>query len=460
MTSRDNFDFSGAGQGGGEESTSRSIGILYNAPPKTTTSTAKAAAAQPGHAHSWAPVQTGTGSSQYTPSPSQFPQAPIFTPQGGAAPPPSRPSGLYAKPQTLKLEDTNVAMIGTAEDKKARLDASNTEKAWEGAGKAPGLQVWRIEQFKVIPWPREQYGTFLDGDSFIVLSTYDKGNGVLGYDLHFWLGLNTSQDEAGTAAYKTVELDDHLHQAPVEHRQVQGHEDDLFLSYWKPALNVQSGGVASGFKHWTAPDYPKKLYSVEGAKAKNVRISEIQFTAQALNSGDVFVLDAGKEIWQFNGRESSVFEKSAGSSFVSKLKAERKTGAVNTHVTEQGDRDTATFLQLLGAPAGFQIPPALPPPPEARGLETKILSSPAHGAPQLIVSGFAANRSYLKTNGVFIVDQGEEVFVWVGKSSIAADAKFALQRGIDYLKTAGKPLWTPVHRVLEGTESQQFKALL
>ncbi len=56
---------------------------------------------------------------------------------------------MCACSETLKLEDTNVAMIGTAEDKKARLDASNTEKAWEGAGKAPGLQVWRIEQFKV-----------------------------------------------------------------------------------------------------------------------------------------------------------------------------------------------------------------------------------------------------------------------------------------------------------------------
>ncbi len=149
-----------------------------------------------------------------------------------------------------------MALIGTAADKKARLEASNTERAWDVVGKAPGLHIWRIEQFKVVPWPREQYGTFLDGDSFIVLSIYDKGNGALGYDLHFWLGLNTSQvtflftrhhiyiisdcftpqDEAGTAAYKTVELDDHLHQAPVQHREVQGHEDELFLSYWKPAM--------------------------------------------------------------------------------------------------------------------------------------------------------------------------------------------------------------------------------
>jgi gelsolin len=49
-----------------------------------------------------------------------------------------------------------------------------------------------------------------DGDSYIILNTYkkDPDSDVLSYDLHFWLGEETTQDEAGTAAYKTVELDD------------------------------------------------------------------------------------------------------------------------------------------------------------------------------------------------------------------------------------------------------------
>jgi Gelsolin repeat len=43
-----------------------------------------------------------------------------------------------------------------------------------------------------------------------ILQTYKKkpDSENLSYDLHFWLGEETSQDEAGTAAYKTVELDD------------------------------------------------------------------------------------------------------------------------------------------------------------------------------------------------------------------------------------------------------------
>lgn len=57
---------------------------------------------------------------------------------------------------------------------------------------------------KVKEW--KDVGTFYNGDSYIVLNTYKKSpnTDALAWDIHFWLGHGTSQDEAGTAAYKTV----------------------------------------------------------------------------------------------------------------------------------------------------------------------------------------------------------------------------------------------------------------
>ena len=44
------------------------------------------------------------------------------------------------------------------------------------------------------------------------------------------------QDEYGTAAYKTVELDTFLGDLPVQHREVMGHESALFKSYFPEGI--------------------------------------------------------------------------------------------------------------------------------------------------------------------------------------------------------------------------------
>jgi gelsolin len=50
-----------------------------------------------------------------------------------------------------------------------REHAGDKEAAWSHAGVEPGLQIWRIEQFAVVEWPKERFGLFFDGDSYIVL---------------------------------------------------------------------------------------------------------------------------------------------------------------------------------------------------------------------------------------------------------------------------------------------------
>ncbi len=52
-------------------------------------------------------------------------------------------------------------------EKRVREHAGDTEPAWESAGAKPGVEVWRIEQFQIVP--REVNGEFYDGDSYIVL---------------------------------------------------------------------------------------------------------------------------------------------------------------------------------------------------------------------------------------------------------------------------------------------------
>jgi len=132
------------------------------------------------------------------------------------------------KPERIPWQESNLSEIGSDLDHKIKEAAAAGEDAWKGLGEETGLRVWRIEQFKVVDWPKEEYGNFFTGDSYIVMNTYKKPNkDALYYDCHIWIGSESSQDEYGTAAYKMVESDEYVGGAAVEHREVQGHESEV-----------------------------------------------------------------------------------------------------------------------------------------------------------------------------------------------------------------------------------------
>jgi gelsolin len=116
-------------------------------------------------------------------------------------------SGLV-KAKKYDWKDSNLALFGSDTEKNVKKSSAETEPAWNGAGQKVGIQIWRIVKFKVTHWAKNEYGKFYNGDSYILLNTYkEKDSEELLYDLHFWIGADSTQDEYGTAAYKTVELD-------------------------------------------------------------------------------------------------------------------------------------------------------------------------------------------------------------------------------------------------------------
>ena len=199
-----------------------------------------------------------------------------------------------ANAETAPWEESNVAGIGSVDDRALRKAAAQTEPAWRGCGARPGLEIWRVQQFKMVPWPKEDYGQFYEGDSYIVLHTIDPeeadadadvappggpgahrarvggssgasaveatgGRRELHHHIYFWLGLQSSVDEQGTAAYKTVELDDLFDGRCVQHREVMMHESEAFKALF-PRIVYLKGGVASGFRHVVdLGAYPTKL---------------------------------------------------------------------------------------------------------------------------------------------------------------------------------------------------------
>ena len=157
--------------------------------------------------------------------------------------------------------------------------------------KLPGLHIWRVEKLKPVPVAPENYGIFFSGDSYLVLH---NGPEELSH-LHLWIGQQSSRDEQGGCAILAVHLNTLLGERPVQHRESQGNESDLFMSYFPHGLKYQEGGVESAF-HKTSPGTTlaaiKKLYQVKGKK--NIRATERMLSWDSFNTGDCFILDLGQ----------------------------------------------------------------------------------------------------------------------------------------------------------------------
>jgi len=356
------------------------------------------------------------------------------------------------KPKTFDISQSNIANLGTDLEKKVKTAASRSEHSWDHAGEQTGIQIWRIENFHVKPVPEKTYGQFYSGDSYIVLWTYKKGDSKQ-FNVHFWLGDHTSQDEAGTAAYKTVELDDRLGGLPVQYREVQGHESRQFLTYFPKGVRILEGGIDSGFHHVTATEYKPRLLLLSGT-IKSVHVVQVNLSTSSLNSDDVFILDNGLEVFQWNGAHSNGGERLKAAQLVEAIKDERD-GKATVSVLDEGKEDPK-FWTLLGGQAEIAKKSA-----KVEEKREKVLMELSDVGGHLKFKEVArgkVHRSALKDTDVYVFDTGFEVFAWVGHKSSAAERKTALSYAEKYLKEHNKPATTPICRILQGGENEVFES--
>ncbi|KAI6228390.1 Gelsolin-like protein 1 [Aphelenchoides besseyi] len=331
---------------------------------------------------------------------------------------------------------------------------------FKDAGKKRGLEIWRIKNFDLEVVPPEQFGNFYTGDSYIVLNT--KGTE---WDIHFWCGSETSIDERGTAAIKTVELDDSLGGLPVQYREIQDHESALFLSYFKSGIKYLKGGHASGFNHVVSEfkDYKPRLFMCKGKR--NVRCTEVDCKLSSLNRGDVAILDLGLELLVFCPPDSGRLERIKGVNQAKSIRDQERAGRPKIQVLDEDWETNNQFWKVFG---GKENAKKIKSAAEGGQDENYWLEnrqkislwkvSDASGKMTVTrVNSGALDTKFLNSDDSFIIDAvNGGVFVWIGKGCTLAERKKAQIYGTEYIKQLKRPAFTQVIRVLEGAEPERF----
>jgi gelsolin len=370
---------------------------------------------------------------------------------------------MYAKQERVPWQESNLSEIGSELDKKIREAAAEHEAAWNDLGQEAMLKVWRMEQFQVVEWPSSKHGRFHVGDSYLVLNSHEENDKLI-HDVHIWIGAESSQDEYGTAAYKMVELDDSLGGVAIQHREVQGHESELFKSYFGTIMLLQ-GGVESGFTHVEPTVEEPHLYRIKGTE-KSMRLTQMPVERASLNSGDCFILMLSPEqVFLWSGADSNPDERIRANKVAEGFCTE---GTVV--VLDQGagdDEQVEDFWTVLGGyendifPATESDDDVTEFIPTLYQLGGETPEQIAQG--QLIKTRFGKptpkiHKSLLNPSNVYLLDSGWELFLWQGRDSDRSE-RLACMGIVDRYGTyMPRAKHLPVSIIKEGYETSMFES--
>lgn len=348
------------------------------------------------------------------------------------------------------VRDSNIALLGSDLERRVREHAGAKESAWAKAGVKPGFQIWRVEKFAIVDcsdWVahEKKYGTFYDGDSYIVLHTYqpDAKDPALRYDLHFWLGEYTTQDQAATAAFKTAELDEHLEGKVTQYREIQNHESLRYLSYF-PHFMILHGGVSTGFHNILTmlPEDEKKMYTMVTTRGKVLEtrsedgkqliVREIPLEGLVMRQGIVYVLDKGPLYWQYNTKKSTAWARYKAAEYMMYL-GQWRVPQAKFQVFDEGTSDEGEFLEAAGITSPVMDIPL--PPNQGTPIDPPVLYQLNGDVDGWQVVAVAAERTSLQSDGVYILDDHAfpAVYTWLGKNVPEPRRRLALQYAQNYL---------------------------
>lgn len=333
-------------------------------------------------------------------------------------------------------------------------------KEFANAGQKTGLQIWRIEKMDLVPVPENLHGNFYVGDAYLVLNTIVKNNNKY-YDLHYWLGKECSQDESTSAAIFTVQLDDFLGGKPVQYREIQGHESNTFVGYFKGGLKYKAGGVASGFQHVVTNDLSaERLLHIKGRRV--VRANEVPLTWNSFNSGDCFIIDLGSVIYQWCGSACNKYERFKAAQVANGIRDNERKGRSQLVVVEEGS-EPSELTKILGKkpslPGGNDDDDVA----DVSNRKSAKLYMVSDASGSMKVSVVAEESPFsvavLLSEECFILDHSADkrIFVWKGKNANVSERKAAMKTAEGFIQQMNYPINTQIQVLPEEGETPIFK---
>jgi len=233
------------------------------------------------------------------------------------------------------------------------------------------------------------------------------------------------------------------------------------------------GGVSTGFHHVSAPP-PMNLYNLyqiatishrASTTRPHITVRQVTPEPSSLTKGDVFVLDLGERILQFNTSESSGKERFFAAEFVQSIVDGRHAHCELT-VCDEGGQGSGIFFSALGLDS---LPSRKDSASPSASDETPALCiyriSDSSGALSLETVS-PPEMVALSSSDAFLVDamhsaSAPTVYVWIGNQASFSEKRHAVQFAQGYLhdqKAKGRRVSPAISivKIGEGNENNAF----
>nr|XP_026262225.1 villin-like protein isoform X2 [Urocitellus parryii] len=329
------------------------------------------------------------------------------------------------------------------------------------------LQIWIIENLKMVPVPEKAYGNFFEKHCYIILHVPQskKATQEASSDLHYWIGKEASTEAQGAASTFVQHLKEELGDRTVQHREVQGHESECFHSYFHPGVIYRKGGLASDVKHVETNMYNiQRLLHIKARK--HVSATEVELSWNSFNKGDIFLLDLGMVMIQWNGSKTSISEKSRGLVLTCSIRDRERGGRAQIGIVDDGVEVTDP-THIMEAVLGCRVSSLHAAVPiksinQLQKANVRLYHVYEKGK-DLVIQELATRpltQDLLQEEDCYILDQGGfKIYLWQGRMSNVEEKKAAFSRAVGYIQAKGYPTYTNVEVVDDGAESAAFKQL-
>lgn len=293
------------------------------------------------------------------------------------------------------------------------------------------MTIWRIEEFEKVPHPRNMYGQFFMGESYIIHYAYTLTPG--GKDQHivfFFIGRDCPTNDKGTAAYLVVELDETLGSMSTQVRVVQDKEPAQFLAIFKGKYIVHAGKSTDYIAE--VPKTKTRLYDIRGNDDISIHAVECDLKSTSLHSGHSFVLQTPKDVYAWIGKYAPSNELAAALSTATML-----SPGEDEHATIEEGSEPEEFWAALGGKGRYFTPLSRP-----SALPRLFLCTNASGRMDVEPEAVFAQEDLAADITALLDDAVSSVYIWLGKRSAHAVRKVAMELAIEFsarCKAAGNP---------------------